>query len=290
MNFPKSELSKHEALQLWSTCHSKYAKEQIILSNYSIVFSVMQKLSIPASDEDMFQTGIIGLLKAINTFDFSKGYQFSTYAFPVVRNEILLSFRKSKKSVKAAFSLDDNADIGNGESVPYSEIISDGKDYEENTVNSMLAQQIFSKLSPREKSIFIMFLCTEKHNAKYPKDLEFRRERFPELLKAWGKQRRKAGKNMRVISQDGTIDMPYEQVIIMRHDKSIYLMEHLTSDVEIAKYSTEEKAKKAMEELRYAYMCHNIAKIGQAPPDEIDERLTMGLNGVFCFPAEEELE
>lgn len=90
MNFPKSELSKHEALQLWSTCYSEYAKEQIILSNYGIVFSVMQKLSIPVSDEDMFQTGIIGLLKAINTFDVSKGYQFSTYAFPIVRNEILL--------------------------------------------------------------------------------------------------------------------------------------------------------------------------------------------------------
>lgn len=95
---------------------------------------------------------------------------------------------------------------------------------------------------------------------------------------------------MRIISQDGTIDLPYEQVIITRHDKSIYLMEHLTNDVEIAKYSTEEKADKAMEELRYAYMCHNLAKMGQTPPDGIDKKLTMGLNGVFCFSAEEELE
>lgn len=79
---------------------------------------------------------------------------------------------------------------------------------------------------------------------------------------------------MRVISQDGTIDMPYEQVIIMRHDKSIYLMEHLTSDVEIAKYLTEEKAKKAMEMLREDYKkcikCHYLM--------------------TFQFPAEEELE
>ena len=95
---------------------------------------------------------------------------------------------------------------------------------------------------------------------------------------------------MRVISQCGTIDLPYEQVVITRHDKSIYLMEHLTEDVEIAKYSTEEKAKKAMEELRYAYMCHSLFKMGQTPPDEIDEKLTMGLNGVFQFPADEELE
>lgn len=162
MNLPKSELSKHEALQLWSTCHSEYAKEQIILSNYCIVFSVMQKLNIPVSDEDMFQTGIIGLLKAINTFDVSKGYQFSTYAFPIVKNEILMSFRKNKKSVKAAFSLDDNADIGNGKSVPYSEMISDGKDYEENAVNNMLVQLMFEKLSSREKRIFILFFVDGK--------------------------------------------------------------------------------------------------------------------------------
>ena len=95
---------------------------------------------------------------------------------------------------------------------------------------------------------------------------------------------------MRAISQDGTIDLPYEQVIITRHDKSIYLMEHLTNDVEIAKYSTEEKADEAMEELRCAYMCHAIAKMGQTPPDGIDEKLTMGLRGVFQFPADEELE
>lgn len=95
---------------------------------------------------------------------------------------------------------------------------------------------------------------------------------------------------MRVISQDGTIDVPYEQAIITRHDKSIYLMEHLTNDVEIAKYSTEEKADEAMEELRVAYMCHNLVKMGATPLNDIGEKLTMGLSGVFEFPADEELE
>jgi RNA polymerase sporulation-specific sigma factor len=194
MNFPKSELSKHEALQLWSTCHSEYAKEQIILLNYGIVFSVMQKLSIPVSDEDMFQTGIIGLLKAINTFDFSKGYQFSTYAFPVVRNEILLSFRKSKKSVKAAFSLDDNVDIGNGESVSYAEMIADRNDYEENTVNSMLAQQIFEKLSPREKRIFIMFFVYGKTQCEISERLEISRGTVSRIIKGMGKTKKKGRK------------------------------------------------------------------------------------------------
>ena len=102
---------------------------------------------------------------------------------------------------------------------------------------------------------------------------------------------------MRVISQDGTIDMPYESVIIQRFGREIYFLnknligvEQLVSDMDIATYSTEEKAKKAMEELRYAYMCHTIVKMWQTPPDGIDEKLTMGLSGVFQFPEEEELE
>ena len=102
---------------------------------------------------------------------------------------------------------------------------------------------------------------------------------------------------MRVISQDGTLDIPYEDVIIQRFESRIYFLnknltgvETLNDDIQIAEYSTEEKAKKAMEELRYAYMCHILAKMGKTPPDGIDEKLTMGLSGVFQFPTEEELE
>ena len=187
MNLPKSELSKQEAMQLWNTCPSDYAKEQMILSNHGIVFSVMKNLSIPLTDEDMFQTGIIGLLKAINTFDTSKGYQFSTYAFPIVRNELLMAFRKSKRSVIVAFSLDDNADIGNGESVPYAEMISDGKDYEENIVNLMLTQQIFERLGSREKHIFTMFFVENRTQCEISKALGISQSYVSRIISSMGK-------------------------------------------------------------------------------------------------------
>lgn len=194
MNLSKSELSKQEALQLWNTCPSDYAKEQMILSNQGIVFSVMKNLSIPLTDEDMFQTGIIGLLKAINTFDTSKGYQFSTYAFPIVRNELLIAFRKSKRSVVAAFSLDDNADIGNGESVPYAEMIADGKDYEENVVNSMLVQQIFERLESREKHIFTMFFVESRTQSEISKALGISQSYVSRIISSMGKMKRKGRK------------------------------------------------------------------------------------------------
>lgn len=102
---------------------------------------------------------------------------------------------------------------------------------------------------------------------------------------------------MRVISQDGTIDLPYEQVIIQRFQKDIYFLnknligvEQLAGDMVVAKYSTKEKADEAMEELRVAYMCHNLVKMGATPLNDIGEKLTMGLSGVFEFPADEELD
>ena len=194
MNLPKSELSKQEALQLWNTCPSDYAKEQMILSNQGIVFSVMKNLRIPLTDEDMFQTGTIGLLKAINTFDTSKGYQFSTYAFSIVRNELLMAFRKSRRSVMAAFSLDDDADIGNGESVPYAEMIADGKDYEENVVNSMLAQQIFESLGSREKHIFTMFFVESRTQSEISEALGISQSYVSRIISSMGKMKRKGRK------------------------------------------------------------------------------------------------
>lgn len=101
---------------------------------------------------------------------------------------------------------------------------------------------------------------------------------------------------MRVISQDGAIDVPYENSVVFIDTRAKYAafvrMQAIGDDEAsiIAQYSTEEKAKEAMEELRCAYMCHSLVKMGQTPPDGIDEKLTMGLSGVFEFPADEELE
>ena len=104
---------------------------------------------------------------------------------------------------------------------------------------------------------------------------------------------------MRVISQDGTIDVPYEisslSIAVGKYEnvehEAIFCYNYSTTiGTKMAEYGSKEKAKKAMEELRYAYMCHTIVKMGHTPPDGIDEKLTMGLIGVFQFPAEEELD
>ena len=123
---------------------------------------------------------------------------------------------------------------------------------------------------------------------------------------------------MRVISQDGTIDMSYESVVIQRFGREIYFLnknltgvEHLVSDINIATYSTEEKAKKAIEMLRKAYVGNIVMFQNVEPTDELKEMLKIhGIetiyaildnqpqeikfenhqNFYFQFPTEEELE
>ena len=80
---------------------------------------------------------------------------------------------------------------------------------------------------------------------------------------------------MRVISQDGWYDIPYEQAMLLRYGKRIYLMsqnfsgvERTISDPVIAEYSTEEKAIKAMKECRWTWWKHNGFMEFQFPADE----------------------
>ena len=106
---------------------------------------------------------------------------------------------------------------------------------------------------------------------------------------------------MRVISQDGKLDFPYENsvVFISLVDASEIRIVAIGDDdnVVIAKYSTEEKAKKAMEMLRIVYEnnefyhhtsnSEHFTEFTQALSEEMFKKAT---SEYFQFPTEEELE
>ena len=54
--------------------------------------------------EELYSAGCLGLAKALNNFDDSRGLQFSTYAFPVIMGELKRLFRDGG-SVKVSRSL-----------------------------------------------------------------------------------------------------------------------------------------------------------------------------------------
>lgn len=67
----------------------KDAGEQLVEENLGLVGSVVRRFENRGYDrEDLFQIGAIGLMKAIEKFDFSYEVRFSTYAVPLVMGEI----------------------------------------------------------------------------------------------------------------------------------------------------------------------------------------------------------
>lgn len=65
------------------------AGEQLVQENLGLVGSVIKRFENRGYErEDLFQIGVIGLMKAIEKFDFSYEVRFSTYAVPLISGEV----------------------------------------------------------------------------------------------------------------------------------------------------------------------------------------------------------
>lgn len=81
------------------------ARDEMISANIGLVHSIAKKFIGRGTDyEDLFQSGCVGLIKAVDNFDESRGFAFSTYAVPVIMGEIKRIFRDGG-AVKVSRSL-----------------------------------------------------------------------------------------------------------------------------------------------------------------------------------------
>lgn len=85
----------------------KVNREELITNNIRLVHSCAQRFKNRGLEyDDLYQAGCVGLIKAVDGFDESKGFAFSTYAVPVILGEMKRLFRDGG-SVKVSRSLKD---------------------------------------------------------------------------------------------------------------------------------------------------------------------------------------
>lgn len=154
MRYPKPEIDREEALNLWCEEHSDYAKEQVVLGNIGIVGIVLKSLNLNPIDEDLFQIGMIGLVKTVNTFSPDKGVKFTAYAAPIIRNEILMTLRK--KRIIPTFSLDEEYRLDNGGTIPRGNMIASEDRFEELSDSKFDLDAFLRELPEREKEIVML--------------------------------------------------------------------------------------------------------------------------------------
>ncbi len=88
---------------------SKAARDKLIQGNLRLVLSVIQRFAGRGEDvDDLFQIGVIGLIKAINNFDLTKEVRFSTYCVPMISGELRRHLRDYNQ-IKVSRSLRDLA-------------------------------------------------------------------------------------------------------------------------------------------------------------------------------------
>ncbi len=85
------------------------ARQKFIYGNYRLVLSITHRFSPKSMNaDDIFQVGIIGLIKAIDNFDTSLNVKFSTYAVPMIIGEIK-RFLRDDTSLRVSRGLRDVA-------------------------------------------------------------------------------------------------------------------------------------------------------------------------------------
>lgn len=99
-SFPKPLSAEEERVYLKAFREKKdmAARGKLIEHNLRLVAHVIKKYYGAAHEqEELISIGTIGLIKAVNTFDYTKGIRLATYASRCIENEILMYFRAGKK-------------------------------------------------------------------------------------------------------------------------------------------------------------------------------------------------
>ena len=101
-------MTENEVLIEHMQAGEKEVREVLIEQNLGLVHHIVKRFLNRGYDtEDLFQIGVIGLIKAIDKFDPSFDVKFSTYAVPLIAGEIK-RFLRDDGMVKVSRTLKEN--------------------------------------------------------------------------------------------------------------------------------------------------------------------------------------
>ena len=99
-----------ETLKLIELAHQgdKAARDRLVTDNMGLIWSIVKRFAGRGYEqEDLFQIGSIGLIKAIDKFDLNYQVRFSTYAVPMIVGEIK-RFLRDDGILKVSRSIKEN--------------------------------------------------------------------------------------------------------------------------------------------------------------------------------------
>ena len=161
-SFPKPLTAEDERIYLQRSAEGDLQARNILIErNLRLVAHIMKKYYAQTSDqEDLISIGTIGLIKAVSSFDASKGARLATYAARCVENEILMYFRAQRKSAQDV-SLSDYIETGaDGAALSLMDVVSEDVDLMEQVTTreniQLLRNLIKTCLTEQEQQVLTM--------------------------------------------------------------------------------------------------------------------------------------
>ena len=137
------------------------ARNTLIEHNLRLVSHIVKKYYSKTNDtDDLISIGTIGLIKAIDSFDYTKGTRLATYAARCIENEMLMYFRSLKKQDNEML-LGDTIDTDkDGNPLTFEDIISDDTDLADNLETKLRWQKVKEYIEQmpdkREQEIIVL--------------------------------------------------------------------------------------------------------------------------------------
>ena len=160
--FPKQlPRAEEEALIARMLEGDENARQLLITHNLRLVSHIARKYTVPGyGQDDLISIGVIGLIKAVNSYKAASGTALGTYAARCIENEILMTLRASRK-YRGDVSLQDSVGTdGEGNDITYMDILGTEPDEVDNAVIRRVTlervQQVLTSLPARERLVLEM--------------------------------------------------------------------------------------------------------------------------------------
>lgn len=154
----------------------KEARNILVEHNLRLVAHIVKKYYTGTNDyDDLLSVGVVGLIKAINTFDAAKTHRLSSYASICIQNEILMMFRNNKKT-QQEISLSESVDSDkDGNNLVLMDVIAVDDDIVERIdtkfKSEKLQQYINEELDEREKTVIELRYGLNGHKEKTQREI-----------------------------------------------------------------------------------------------------------------------
>ncbi len=149
-SFPQVLSAKEEKYYLECMKNGdKDARNILIERNLRLVAHVVKKYSANNKDlDDLISIGTIGLIKAINTYDETKGTRLATYAARCIDNEILMSIRSNKKTRNEVYLQDPIGIDKEGNEISLIDVLgTEGDEISDEVEEKMQIKKLYEKLN-----------------------------------------------------------------------------------------------------------------------------------------------